>query len=187
MLPKAYEPQEVEQKLAEKWQNAKLFAAKADKTKKPFVIVIPPPNITGALHMGHASTNTLQDVLIRAHRMFGEDAYWVPGTDHGGIATQNVIEKKLSKEQHKSRHDLGREEFVKTVWEWYNECGNAIYTQFRKMGWALDLSDIRFTMDEKRAKAVYECFKQWWEKKYIYRGKRLINWCVRCSTALSDI
>lgn len=187
MLPKAYEPQEVEQKLAEKWQNAKLFAAKADPTKKPFVIVIPPPNITGALHMGHALNDTLQDVLIRAHRMFGEDSYWVPGTDHGGIATQNVIEKKLAKEQHKTRHDLGREEFIKTVWDWYNECGNAIFNQFRKMGWALDLSDIRFTMDEKRAKAVYECFRQWWEKKYIYRGKRLINWCVRCSTALSDI
>ena len=187
MLPKAYEPQEVEQKLADKWQNAKLFADKNDKTKKPFVIVIPPPNITGALHMGHASTNTLQDVLIRAHRMFGEDAYWVPGTDHGGIATQNVIEKKLAKEQHKSRHDLGREAFVQTVWDWYKECGNAIFNQFRKMGWALDLSDIRFTMDEKRAQAVYECFRQWWEKKYIYRGKRLINWCVRCSTALSDI
>ncbi len=187
MLPKAYEPQEVEKKLADKWQNAHLFAAKADPNKKPFVIVIPPPNITGALHMGHASTNTLQDVLIRAHRMFGEDAYWVPGTDHGGIATQNVIEKKLAKEEHKSRHDLGREEFVKVVWDWYHECGNAIFTQFRKMGWALDLSDIRFTMDEKRARAVYECFKQWWDKKYIYRGKRLINWCVRCSTALSDI
>ena len=187
MLPKVYEPQAVEQKLAEKWQNAKLFAAKTDKNKKPFVIVIPPPNITGALHMGHASTNTLQDVLIRAHRMFGEDAYWVPGTDHGGIATQNVIEKKLAKEQHKSRHDLGREKFLEVVWDWYHECGNAIFEQFRKMGWALDLSDIRFTMDEKRARAVFECFKQWWNKKYIYRGKRLINWCVRCSTALSDI
>lgn len=187
MLPKAYEPQEVEKKLAKKWQNAKLFAAKADQNKKPFVIVIPPPNITGALHMGHAFTNTLQDVLIRSHRMFGEDAYWVPGTDHGGIATQNVIEKKLAKEQHKTRHDLGREKFLETVWQWYHECGNAIFEQFRKMGWALDLSDIRFTMDEKRARAVYECFKQWWEKKYIYRGKRLINWCVRCSTALSDI
>lgn len=187
MLPKAYEPQEVEQKLAEKWQNAKIFGAKADKNKKPFVIVIPPPNITGSLHMGHALNDTLQDVLIRAHRMFGEEALWVPGTDHGGIATQNVIEKKLAKEEHKSRHDLGREKFVETVWDWYNECGNAIFNQFRKMGWSLDLSDIRFTMDEKRAKAVYECFRQWWEKKYIYRGKRLINWCVRCSTALSDI
>ena len=187
MLPKAYEPQEVEKKLADKWQEAHLFAAKQDKNKKPFVIVIPPPNITGALHMGHASTNTLQDTLIRAHRMFGEDAYWVPGTDHGGIATQNVIEKKLAKEQHKTRHDLGREEFLKVVWEWYHECGNAIFNQFRQMGWALDLSDIRFTMDEKRAKAVYHCFKEWWDKKYIYRGKRLINWCVRCSTALSDI
>lgn len=187
MLPKAYEPQEVEQKLAEKWQNSKLFAAKVDKNKKPFVIVIPPPNITGALHMGHALNNTLQDALIRSHRMFGEEACWVPGTDHGGIATQNVIEKKLSKEQHISRHDLGREKFVDTVWDWYNECGNAIFNQFRKMGWALDLSDIRFTMDDKRALSVYECFKRLWEKGYIYRGKRLINWCVRCSTALSDI
>ncbi len=189
MLPKAYEPQEVEQKLIDKWQKAQLFKAKVDLAKKPFVIVIPPPNITGALHMGHALNDTLQDSLIRAHRMFGQEAYWVPGTDHGGIATQNVIEKKLAKEQHKSRHDLGREEFVKTVWNWYNECGNAIFNQFKKMGWSLDLSpeNIRFTMDEKRAQSVYECFKRLWEKGYIYRGKRLINWCVRCSTALSDI
>ncbi len=189
MLPKAYEPQEVESKLVEKWQKAKLFAAKVDKNKKPFVIVIPPPNITGALHMGHALNDTLQDALIRAHRMFGQEAYWVPGTDHGGIATQNVLEKKLSKEQHLSRHDLGREKFVQTVWDWYNECGNAIFNQFKKMGWSLDLSkeNIRFTMDEQRAKSVYACFKRLWEKGYIYRGKRLINWCVRCSTALSDI
>ena len=189
MLPKAYEPQEVEEKLVNKWQEAKLFAAKVDKNKKPFVIVIPPPNITGALHMGHALNDTLQDALIRAHRMFGQEAYWVPGTDHGGIATQNVIEKKLSKEQHLSRHDLGREKFVETVWDWYNECGNAIFNQFKKMGWSLDLSpeNIRFTMDKQRAKSVYECFKRLWEKGYIYRGKRLINWCVRCSTALSDI
>ena len=189
MLPKAYEPQEVEQKLADKWQKAQLFAAKADNTKKPFVIVIPPPNITGALHMGHALNNTLQDALIRSHRMFGQEAFWVPGTDHGGIATQNVIEKKLAKEEHKTRHDLGREEFVKTVWDWYHDCGNAIFNQFKKMGWSLDLApeNIRFTMDEKRAKSVYECFRRLWEKKYIYRGKRMINWCVRCSTALSDI
>lgn len=189
MLPKAYEPKEVEEKLVNKWQEAKLFSAKVDKSKKPFVIVIPPPNITGALHMGHALNDTLQDALIRAHRMFGQEAYWVPGTDHGGIATQNVIEKKLAKEQHLSRHDLGREKFVQTVWDWYNECGNAIFNQFKKMGWSLDLSpeNIRFTMDEKRAKSVYECFKRLWEKGYIYRGKRLINWCVRCSTALSDI
>ena len=189
MLPKAYEPQEVEAKLINKWQEAKLFTAKVDKNKKPFVIVIPPPNITGALHMGHALNDTLQDTLIRSHRMFGQEAYWVPGTDHGGIATQNVIEKKLAKEQHLTRHDLGREKFVETVWDWYNECGNAIFNQFKKMGWSLDLSpeNLRFTMDEKRAKSVYECFKRLWEKGYIYRGKRLINWCVRCSTALSDI
>ncbi len=189
MLPKAYEPKEVEEKLIAKWQNAKLFTARVDKNKKPFVIVIPPPNITGVLHMGHALNNTLQDALIRAHRMFGQEACWVPGTDHGGIATQNVIEKKLSKEQHLSRHDLGREKFVQTVWEWYKDCGDAIFNQFKKMGWSLDLSEgnIRFTMDKQRAKSVYECFKRLWDKGYIYRGKRLINWCVRCSTALSDI
>lgn len=187
MLPKAYEPKEVEEKLIKLWQERGVFKAKIDRARKPFTIVIPPPNITGALHVGHGLNDTLQDVLIRFHRMLGENAFWVPGTDHGGIATQNVLEKKLAKEQKISRHDLGREAFVQTVWDWYKECGNAIYNQFAKMGWALDQSNIRFTMDAQRAKAVYECFKNWWDKKYIYRGKRMINWCVRCSTALSDI
>lgn len=187
MLPKAYEPKEVEQKISKLWQEKHVFKAEIDENKKPYVIVIPPPNITGALHMGHGLNNTLQDTLIRFHRMNGECANWVPGTDHGGIATQNVIEKKLSKEQKLSRHDLGREKFVQTVWDWYKECGNAIYNQFEKMGWALDQSNIRFTMDEDRAKSVYASFKNLWDKKYIYRGKRMINWCVRCSTALSDI
>ncbi|MGB2578635.1 valyl-tRNA synthetase [Elusimicrobium simillimum] len=189
MLPKAYEPKEVEKKLADAWQAAQLFAAQVDNAKEPFVIVIPPPNITGALHMGHALNCTLQDALIRTARMQGKEAYWVPGTDHGGIATQNVLEKKLAKERGVTRHDLGREKFLEEMWQWYEECGGAILNQFERMGFALDLSknNVRFTMDDQRAKAVYECFKQWWDKKYVYRGKRMINWCVRCNTALSDI
>lgn len=186
-LPKAYDPKNVEDKLSKIWKEKGLFKAQIDEKKQPYTIVIPPPNITGVLHMGHGLNNTLQDMLVRYHRMKGECVNWVPGTDHGGIATQNVIEKRLAKEQHLSRHDLGREKFVSTVWDWYKECGNAIYNQFQKMGWALDQSNIRFTMDEARAKAVFACFKSWWDKGYIYRGKRLINWCVRCSTALSDI
>ncbi|ACC97815.1 Valyl-tRNA synthetase [Elusimicrobium minutum Pei191] len=189
MLPKAYEPKEVEERLVKEWQAKKIFASNIDKNKVPFVIVIPPPNITGALHIGHALNCTLQDVLIRTERMLGKESFWVPGTDHGGIATQNVLEKKLAKEQKITRHDLGREKFLEEMWKWYKECGGAILNQFEKMGWAIDLSleNIRFTMDEKRAASVYECFKQWWDKKYIYRGKRMINWCVRCNTALSDI
>lgn len=187
MLPKAYDPKLVEEKLAKLWKEQQVFKPVLDESKKPYVIVIPPPNITGALHMGHGLNDTLQDTLIRFHRMRGESANWVPGTDHGGIATQNVLEKKLAKEQKLSRHDLGREKFVDTVWDWYKECGNAIFNQFEKMGWALDQSDIRFTMDDARAQSVYESFKRLWDKKYIYRGKRMINWCVRCSTALSDI
>lgn len=187
MLPKAYDPKLVEETLSKLWQEKRVFKSAIDKSKKPYVIVIPPPNITGALHMGHGLNNTLQDTLIRFHRMQGECANWVPGTDHGGIATQNVIEKKLSKEEKLSRHDLGREKFLDTVWAWHKECGNAIYNQFEKMGWALDQSDIRFTMDQKRALSVFACFQKLWDKQYIYRGKRMINWCVRCSTALSDI
>ncbi|MDR1123475.1 MAG: class I tRNA ligase family protein, partial [Elusimicrobiota bacterium] len=187
MLPKAYDPKLVEETLAKLWQEKQVFKSQNNGGKKPYVIVIPPPNITGALHMGHGLNDTLQDVLIRYHRMRGFDANWVPGLDHGGIATQNVVEKMLAKEKKLSRHDLGREEFVNTVWQWYKDCGAAIYTQFEKMGWALDQSNIRFTMDGERADAVYECFKKLWDKKYIYRGKRLINWCVRCTTALSDI
>jgi len=187
MLPKAYDPKLVEEKLSKLWKEKQVFKPQLDEAKKPYVIVIPPPNITGVLHMGHGLNDTLQDTLIRFHRMRGESANWVPGTDHGGIATQNVLEKKLAKEQKLSRHDLGREKFVATVWDWYKECGNAIYNQFDKMGWALDQSNIRFTMDETRAKSVYASFSKLWEKKYIYRGKRMINWCVRCSTALSDI
>ncbi|HNW45243.1 MAG TPA: valine--tRNA ligase [Elusimicrobiales bacterium] len=188
MLSKAYEPSPVEAKWAEAWQKDRLFISTPSADKKPFVVVIPPPNITGALHMGHALNSTLQDVLVRYNRMLGREAFWVPGTDHGGIATQNVMEKML-KAEGKSRHDLGREEFLKRTWAWYEECGNTILGQLRKLGCALDFSreNVRFTMDKPRAAAVFEAFRSLWQKKLIYRGERMINWCTRCGTALSDI
>jgi valyl-tRNA synthetase len=189
-MEKTYNPQPIEEKYTKLWQDKRLFTSKVpeDKNKKSFVIVIPPPNITGALHMGHALNNTLQDILIRSHRMFGMEAYWVPGTDHGGIATQNVIEKKLLAEQKLKRQDLGREKFLEIMWNWYKECGDTILMQLNKLGCALDLNsdNVRFTMDEHRAKSVHHAFEKLWNKKLIYRGERMINWCVRCTTALSD-
>ncbi|MDD4003752.1 MAG: valine--tRNA ligase [Elusimicrobiaceae bacterium] len=191
MLPKTYEPQPVEEKLAALWQKDRLFVSHIpqDSSKKSFVIVIPPPNITGALHMGHALNDTLQDALVRANRMFGSEAFWVPGTDHGGIATQTVMEKKISRERKLKRTDLGREKFIEQLWCWYEECGGTILGQLNKLGCALDLGkdNVRFTMDGTRGRAVFESFRRLWEKKYIYRGERMINWCVRCGTALSDI
>jgi valyl-tRNA synthetase len=188
MLSKAYDPKPVEAKWADSWQKERLFISTPSPDKKPFVVVIPPPNITGALHIGHALNNTLQDVLIRYARMMGREAYWVPGTDHGGIATQNVMEKQL-KAEGKTRHDLGREEFIKRTWAWYEECGGTILGQLRRLGCALDLdkSNVRFTMDKPRAAAVFEAFRYMWEKGQIYRRERMINWCTRCGTALSDI
>jgi valyl-tRNA synthetase len=188
MLSKAYDPKPVEAKWADAWQKERLFISKPTPEKKPFVVVIPPPNITGALHIGHALNNTLQDVLIRYARMLGREAYWVPGTDHGGIATQNVMEKQL-KAEGKTRHDLGREEFIKRTWAWYEECGGTILTQLRRLGCALDLdkSNVRFTMDKPRTAAVFETFRYMWEKGLVYRRERMINWCTRCGTALSDI
>lgn len=191
MLDKAYDPKLVEEKLSQKWQEKGAFKVvlPEDRTKKTFVIVIPPPNITGALHVGHALNDTLQDALVRAQWMFGKSAYWVPGIDHGGIATQNVMEKALAKDRHIKRQDLGREKFIEELWKWYGECGYTILHQLKKLGTSLDLNpeNIRFTMDKTRAGSVFAAFSKLWAKKYIYRGKRMINWCVRCSTALSDI
>jgi len=188
MLSKVYDPKPVEAKWSEAWQKEKLFISEPSADKKPFVVVIPPPNITGALHIGHALNTTLQDVLIRYNRMQGREAYWVPGTDHGGIATQNVMEKML-KAEGKTRHDLGREEFLKRTWAWHGECGGTILGQLLKLGCALDFSkeNVRFTMDKPRAAAVFEAFRSLWEKSLIYRSERMINWCTRCGTALSDI
>jgi len=188
MLSKTYEPQEIELKWSEIWQEKKLFTSKQDSSKESFTIVIPPPNLTGALHIGHAFNNTLQDILIRYKRMTGFETYWVPGTDHGGIATQNVLEKLL-KAEGKTKNDLGREKFIEKAWQWREECGDGILNQLKKLGCSLDISkeNIRFTMDEQRAQSVFEAFKSLWDKKYIYRGERMINWCPRCRTALSDI
>lgn len=188
MLPKVYDPRPVEDKWSELWQKDRLFVSKADAGKKAFVVVIPPPNITGALHMGHALNNSLQDSLVRYERMAGKEAYWVPGTDHGGIATQNVMEKMLRAEGH-SKEDLGREKFLERMWAWYGECGGTILNQLRKLGCALDTGkdNVRFTMDEKRAGSVFEAFRTLWAKGLLYRDERMINWCTRCETALSDI
>jgi len=184
-LPKTYNPKELETKWYEKWEKSGYFKPKEDSDKDPFVIVIPPPNVTGILHMGHALNNTIQDILVRWHRMKQEPTLWVPGIDHAGIATQNVVEKKLAKEG-KTRHDFSREDFLKQVWEWKEHHGSTIFKQLRFLGASCDWSRERFTMDEGLTKAVRECFVSLYEKDLIYQGYRIINWCPRCHTALSD-
>jgi len=185
-MEKIYNPQKIEEKWYRYWIENKTFSVKPDKNNKPFTIVIPPPNITGALHMGHALNNTLQDIIIRFKKLQGYNILWVPGTDHGGIGTQNVVEKILKKEG-KSKYDLGREKFLQKMWQWKNETGYTILDQLKKLGCGLDWDRTAFTMDESRSKAVKKAFIQLFNKGFIYRGKRLINWCSRCATALSDI
>ena len=184
-LPKVYNPHDVEDRIYKVWEDKGYFRAKPDSGKKPYSIVIPPPNITGILHMGHALNNTIQDILIRFKRMQGHEAEWMPGTDHAGIATQNVVEKKLYKEGVK-RHDLGREKFVQEVWKWREEYGNTIIRQLKKLGCSCDWEKTRFTMDEGLSDAVLEVFIRLYEKGLIYKGNYIINWCPRCMTALSD-
>ncbi|MDP1853155.1 MAG: valine--tRNA ligase [Candidatus Omnitrophota bacterium] len=184
-IPSRYNPKEVEEKWYKFWEENKLFSAKPTPNKKPFCIVIPPPNVTGILHMGHALNNFIQDILTRYQRMKGSEALWIPGTDHAGIATQNVVEKKLAKEG-KKRQDLGRDEFLKEVWKWREEYGSTIIKQLKKLGASCDWERTRFTMDEGYSDAVLEVFIHLYNKGLIYRGKRIINWCPRCSTALSD-
>lgn len=184
-LPKAYNPQEVEDRLYKEWETRGYFRAKPDPKKKPYSIVIPPPNITGILHMGHALNDTIQDILIRFKRMQGFEAEWMPGTDHAGIATQNVVERKLAKDG-KRRQDLGREKFVEEVWKWREEYGSTIIRQLKKLGCSCDWDRTRFTMDEGLSDAVLDVFIKLYEKGLIYRGNYIINWCPRCQTALSD-
>jgi len=184
-LPKAYNPKEVEDRIYRSWEEKGCFHAKPDPAKKPYSIVIPPPNITGILHMGHALNNTIQDILIRFKRMQGYEAVWMPGTDHAGIATQNVVERKLAKEGVK-RQDLGREKFIAEVWRWRAEYGSAIIRQLKSLGCSCDWQRSRFTMDEGLSDAVLEVFIKLYEKGLIYRGNYIINWCPRCQTALSD-
>ena len=185
-LPKVYEPQEVEGRIYEMWEKNGCFAGHRDPDKKPFTIVMPPPNVTGQLHMGHAMDSTLQDILIRFKRMQGYAALWVPGTDHAGIATQIKVEEELRKKEGLSRHDLGREKFLERVWDWKHQYGNRIVAQQKKMGASCDWDRSRFTMDEGLSKAVRHVFVSLYKKGLIYKGSRIVNWCPHCVTALSD-
>ena len=185
-LASTFSPQEIEAPLYQKWVDAGYFTADAASKKEAFSIVLPPPNVTGVLHIGHALDQTLQDCLSRMKRMQGFEVLWLPGMDHAGIATQNVVEKQLAAAG-QSRHDLGREEFVKKVWEWKEESGGAILEQMKRLGSSVDWSRERFTMDEGMSKAVVTIFKRMYDAGLIYRAERIINWCPRCLTALSDI
>ena len=185
-LPKVYEPQAVEPKWYEYWTNKGYFRAEVDPTREMYCITIPPPNITGSLHIGHALCYTIQDVLGRWKRMQGFNTLILPGTDHAGIATQNKVEQQLASEG-LTRHDLGREKFVERVWQWREEYGNIIIEQFKRMGYAFDWDRMRFTLDDDYADAVLEEFIRWFDEGLIYRGVRVINWCPRCHTAISDI
>ena len=185
-LPKVYDPREVEGRIYAQWEENKCFAGIRDAKKKPYTIVMPPPNVTGQLHMGHAMDCTLQDILIRFKRMQGYAALWVPGTDHAGIATQIKVEEELRVKEGLTRYDLGREKFLERVWDWKNTYGNRIVAQQKKMGASCDWDRARFTMDEGCSKAVRETFCELYEKGLIYKGSRIINWCPHCTTALSD-
>ena len=185
-LGKSYDPIPIEDKWYGKWIEEGLFKADPESPKPAFSIVIPPPNVTGSLHVGHALDNTLQDILCRTKRMQGYEVLWLPGTDHAGIATQNVVERSLAAKGI-TRHDLGREEFVKKVWEWKEQYGSTIINQLKKLGASCDWDKERFTMDEGLSRAVRKIFVDLYKKDLIYRGKYLINWCPRCQTALSDL
>jgi valyl-tRNA synthetase len=185
-LASTFSPVDIESRLYKKWLSANYFTADASSTKEAFSIVLPPPNVTGVLHIGHALDQTLQDCLSRMKRMKGYEVLWLPGMDHAGIATQNVVEKQLASHG-LSRHDLGREEFVKKVWKWKAESGGAILDQMKRLGASVDWSRERFTMDEGMSKAVVSLFKKMHDAGLIYRAERIINWCPRCLTALSDI
>ena len=185
-LPKTYDPKAVEDKLYDFWNTSGFFHAEVNPDKKPYTIVIPPPNVTGQLHMGHALDETLQDILIRTKRMQGFETLWMPGTDHAGIATQIKVEENLRKEEGLTRYDLGREKFLARVWDWKNKYGDRIISQLKKLGSSCDWSRERFTMDEGCSKAVREVFVNLYHKGLIYKGHRIINWCPHCTTALSD-
>ncbi len=184
-LDTRYNPDNVEDRIYKMWEDKNLFASKPNPDKKPYTIVIPPPNVTGALHMGHALNNTIQDILIRWRRMQGHETLWMPGTDHAGIATQNVVERALKKEG-KTRHDVGRETLVNRIWDWKAEYGSRIINQLKKLGSSCDWQRERFTMDDGLSAAVKENFINLFKKDLIYRGNYLVNWCPQCTTALAD-
>ena len=184
-LATKYDPKEVEERTYKKWEESGYFHAKADPDKKPYTIVMPPPNITGQLHMGHALDCTLQDILIRFRRMQGYSALWLPGTDHAAIATEAKIVAAM-KEDGVTKDDIGRDGFMERAWAWKAEYGGRIEKQIRKMGASCDWERERFTMDEGCSKAVKEVFIELYEKGLIYRGERIINWCPNCKTSISD-
>ncbi|MCP4352530.1 MAG: valine--tRNA ligase [Desulfobacterales bacterium] len=186
MLEKTYEPHSVEKHWYKLWEQEKLFSSSENSDKRSYSIVIPPPNVTGVLHMGHALNNTMQDILCRYRRIKGDNVLWMPGTDHAGIATQNVVEKKLASEG-LDRHQLGREKFIESVWEWREEYGSAIINQLKRLGASCDWDRERFTMDEGLSQAVRKVFVQLYNEGLIYRGNYIINWCHRCHTALADL
>ena len=184
-LPKTYDPKATEEKWYDFWLQGGYFHADERREGARFSVVIPPPNVTGMLHMGHVLNNTLQDILVRYHRMQGATALWMPGTDHAGIATQNVVEKQLASEG-LDRHKLGRDTFIERVWAWKEQYGGTILRQLKRLGASCDWERERFTMDPGLSNAVREVFVRLYEKGLIYRGHRIIHWCVRCHTALSD-
>ena len=184
-LAKTYDPKAIEEKLYEKWCENKYFHAEVDRSRKPFTTVMPPPNITGKLHMGHALDNTLQDILIRYKRMEGYNALWIPGTDHAAISTEVKVTNQL-KEEGIDKKELGREGFLERTWQWKEEYAGTIENQLKKLGISCDWDRERFTMDEGCSKAVEEVFIKLYEKGYIYKGSRIINWCPKCKTSLSD-
>ena len=185
-LPTVYNAKETEEDIYKFWEDNGFFKADAKSPKKPYSIVIPPPNVTGVLHMGHALDETLQDILIRYHRMSGYEALWVPGTDHAGIATQNVVEKKL-REQGLTRQEVGRDRFLEMTWEWANEHKSRILDQCKRLGASFDRSRERFTFDKGCSEAVKEVFVRLYEKGLIYKGAYIVNWCPRCQSAISDV
>ena len=185
-IPKAYNPADVEERIYSFWMENGYFTPKIDPEKRPFVVIMPPPNVTGELHLGHALTAAVEDVLCRWHRMLGDSTLWLPGKDHAGIATQWVVEQQLAR-QGTSRQELGREKFLEQVWEWVRKYGNTIDEQHKRLGTSCDWSRLRFTLDPGPSRAVRTTFVNLYKKGLIYKGERLINWCVRCSTALSDL
>src|SRR5262245_22672437 len=177
-LPKAYEPSEIERRWYQEWITRRYFHADAAAPKAPFSIAIPPPNVTGSLHMGHALGRTIEDIFTRWKRMAAYNAMWLPGTDHAGIATQLVVERELKEKEGKSRHDLGREEFVKRVWQWRERFGSRILQQLELLGCSLDWDRLKFTMEPAYSRAVIEAFVRLYEEGLLYRGRRLVNWCI---------
>ena len=185
-LAKTYAPREFEDRIYQNWCDKGYFTPDVNDGKPPFSVVIPPPNVTGQLHMGHALDETLQDILVRYKRMQGFSTLWIPGTDHAGIATQIKVEEQLRKNENLTRYDLGREKFLERVWDWKHQYGSRIINQLKKLGTSCDWTRERFTMDEGCSRAVKEVFVNLYEKGLIYRGNRIINWCPHCATALSD-